>query len=196
LGKQFGPFDSLIVEHMDADSIWEELACRNRPHTRFIQKQLAYLLESTQKQQQQRDSRGGKPAKLSKQKHAAEAAVTSDEDESANDSEMDEVDGEFDEDEDDEDDEFDEEGDGTGEDDDDEDAGEFDDDEFEASSGDEDEEDDIKADKFLDSLDEMEDRRLQREAELLKRPKRGGHKGAVEVSMALMNQYVDPFINN
>lgn len=42
--KAFGPFSELIVDGMDEESIWEEIHSRNRPQTRFIQKKIEKLL--------------------------------------------------------------------------------------------------------------------------------------------------------
>ena len=44
--KRFGMFDSLIVDGLDADSIWEELQSRNQPLTDYIQSKVVSLSES------------------------------------------------------------------------------------------------------------------------------------------------------
>lgn len=38
--KTFGPFDELLVDGFDGETIWEELQTRNRPLTRFLQKKI------------------------------------------------------------------------------------------------------------------------------------------------------------
>lgn len=45
--KRFGMFDSLIVDGLDPDSIWEEIQSRNQPLTDYIQSKVVSLSEST-----------------------------------------------------------------------------------------------------------------------------------------------------
>ncbi len=41
--KQYGPFSELVVDSMDADSIWEELQTRNKPLLRSVKKRITGL---------------------------------------------------------------------------------------------------------------------------------------------------------
>ena len=41
--KRYGPFSELVINGMDADSIWEELQTRNRPLLRSVKKRIAGL---------------------------------------------------------------------------------------------------------------------------------------------------------
>jgi Mpp10 protein len=47
--KTFGPFDELLVEGFDGETIWEELQTRNRPLTRFLQKKINVIHGRVQK---------------------------------------------------------------------------------------------------------------------------------------------------
>lgn len=193
--KQFGPFDSLIVEGMDADSIWEEIACRNRPLTRHVQKKLAHLLTVTRKEKT--PAAAGKSKSASKKGNAHEA-VTSEEDNSE--SEIDEEEGDA-EDDDDDDEQFDEEfddeedGDGDGEEEGDDFEEEDDEDDDENDGENEGDEEDVQ-EKFLDDFDAMEEKRFtrasasaavsakaqQKKSKSSSSKTKRGHKGVVEVS--------------
>ena len=47
--KTFGPFDELLVDGFDGETIWEELQTRNRPLTRFLQKKINVIHGRVQK---------------------------------------------------------------------------------------------------------------------------------------------------
>ena len=47
--KTFGPFDELLVDGFDGETIWEELQTRNRPLTRFLQKKINVINGRVQK---------------------------------------------------------------------------------------------------------------------------------------------------
>ena len=47
--KTFGPFDELLVDGFDGETIWEELQTRNRPLTRFLQKKINVIDGRVQK---------------------------------------------------------------------------------------------------------------------------------------------------
>ena len=42
--KTFGPFQELLVEGFDGETIWEELQTRNRPLTRFVKKKMDNII--------------------------------------------------------------------------------------------------------------------------------------------------------
>ena len=47
--RSFGPFDELLVEGMDAESVWEELRSRNGPLTKFLKKKATGLIKTLQR---------------------------------------------------------------------------------------------------------------------------------------------------
>ena len=44
----FGPFQELLIEGFDGETIWEELQTRNRPLTRFVKKKIDVITQSIQ----------------------------------------------------------------------------------------------------------------------------------------------------
>ena len=44
--KTFGPFQELLVDGFDGETIWEELQTRNRPLTRFVKKRIVAISKS------------------------------------------------------------------------------------------------------------------------------------------------------
>ena len=44
--KTFGPFQELLVDGFDGETIWEELQTRNRPLTRFVKKKIVAISKS------------------------------------------------------------------------------------------------------------------------------------------------------
>lgn len=47
--KTFGPFQELLVEGFDGETIWEELQTRNRPLTRFVRKKMGDITVNVKK---------------------------------------------------------------------------------------------------------------------------------------------------
>ena len=43
--KTFGPFQELLVENQDLETIWEELQTRNRPLMRYLKKKMSTILK-------------------------------------------------------------------------------------------------------------------------------------------------------
>ena len=52
--KTFGPFQELLVEGFDSETIWEELQTRNRPLTRFVKKKIGNISDALRKEKKER----------------------------------------------------------------------------------------------------------------------------------------------
>jgi U3 small nucleolar RNA-associated protein MPP10 len=51
--KTFGPFQELLVEGFDSETIWEELQTRNRPLTRFVKKKIENISDALRKEKKE-----------------------------------------------------------------------------------------------------------------------------------------------
>lgn len=173
----YGPFDQLVVDGIDPDSIWEEIQSRNDPLTAAILKKLASLVDAGDEDEVDDD---GEYAEDNEEEEDIEGEGPNEEDDSNSDGEEY---GALEEGE-----EANENNDEEDEDDDDDD----DDDDIEVEGGDdyededamdparpltEDEEGDME--EHLDQLEREEMRREERNARKLQN--RGGHKGVLEV---------------
>lgn len=65
--KTFGPFQELLVEGFDSETIWEELQTRNRPLTRFVKKKIGNISDALRKGKKE----GQKRVKEMKKKSSA-----------------------------------------------------------------------------------------------------------------------------
>ena len=177
--KTFGPFQELLVEGFDGETIWEELQTRNRPLTRFVKSKIAGISESVTR------TNKAKGNAIKQSRKAMEKAMVKEEDTEDEEDLESEQEGEEDEekDEDDDDDEEEEE-----EDDDDMDDNEgidldIDDDDEEGD----DEEYEGGGDASYDNIDDMqawldkqEDLEEKHEKKLERLEKLAAQKGAVE----------------
>jgi Mpp10 protein len=55
--KTFGPFQELLVEGFDSETIWEELQTRNRPLTRFVKKKIGNISDALRKEKKESQKR-------------------------------------------------------------------------------------------------------------------------------------------
>jgi U3 small nucleolar RNA-associated protein MPP10 len=187
---QFGPFTELIVDGFDSESIWEEVQTRNRPLIRFIKKKITKILKSVK-------AKYVDPSKANAKLHPVNQVIDEDgyayeygDGDDIEDDE-DEIDdhrlnrGDDDSDDDGEDNIDDDEEEGWADDDeengvhDDEEDGDDEEDDKDGLSppaGIDDEEED-NMEKWLDSMEDLEDKH-QRKLERLE--KLAGHKGAAE----------------
>lgn len=164
--KTFGPFQELLVENHDGETIWEELQTRNRPLTRYVKKKISSILKSVNDRQRI----AAKPRKTRERKYEVEDQEDDDNDDAHHDNENDDDDDNTDEDNE------------YGEDDEDEKEEDIelvgDDEQGEAggtSSGVDDELDDME--RWLDEQEELDEKH---ERKLRKLEKLAAHKGVVE----------------
>jgi U3 small nucleolar RNA-associated protein MPP10 len=96
--KQYGPFAELVINGMDADSIWEELQTRNRPLLRSVKKRISGLTKHvTSTIQKKMSTQTEKDVEEEEEEDSVEDKEDSEEEESEEESEEEE-DGEHEDD--------------------------------------------------------------------------------------------------